>query len=166
MQTLSRTLLTAAALLSLCGAALPQTSSPSPMPHAHHGHHSAGMHEQRTLVQFPPELMLHTLSSMRAHLAALNAIVDALGRADFQKAADLAETHLGMSSLHDHRAVENAQHMPPAMAQIGTAMHRAASQFAIAAQNASATGDFKKPLAALSGLTSQCVACHAAFRLQ
>ena len=60
---------------------------------------------------------------------------------------------------------ENVNYMPAAMAQMGAAMHRAASQFALVAQDASATGDLKKPLAALAKLSGTCVACHAAYRL-
>jgi cytochrome c556 len=45
-------------------------------------------------------------------------------------------------------------------------MHKAASRFAIEAANAGATGDAKPALAALGAVTAQCVACHAAYRLE
>ena len=45
-------------------------------------------------------------------------------------------------------------------------MHRAASQFAIVAKDASVTGDLKAPLSALSRVSQTCVACHAAYRIQ
>ncbi len=121
--------------------------------------------DKRQLVQFPPAQREHVLSNMRAHLVSLRDIQEALGGGDFQKAAQIAESSLGMSSLHDHHADENAKYMPAPMAQLGSAMHRAASQFALAAQDASASGDFKKPLAALAKLSASCVACHAAYRL-
>ena len=130
----------------------------------HHGMHSAP--DTRTLVNFPPELRQHTLRAMRAHLEAISTIEQALAEGQFQQAAQVAESALGMSSLHDHRARDNASYMPAAMAQMGTAMHQAASQFAIAAQDASASGDYKPPLQALARLTSSCVACHAAYKRQ
>ncbi|MFO7653174.1 MAG: hypothetical protein R6X25_05055 [Candidatus Krumholzibacteriia bacterium] len=56
--------------------------------------------------------------------------------------------------------------MPEAMCMTGTAMHRAASQFAVTANDASAPSDVKPALAALSRVTAQCVACHEGFRVQ
>jgi len=45
-------------------------------------------------------------------------------------------------------------------------MHRAASRFAIEAQNASVGNDPKPALAALAEVMRQCVACHVAYRLE
>jgi hypothetical protein len=134
--------------------------------HQHHGHATASAPDTRILVNYPPELRQHTLSSMRAHLQSLHSMQEALAAGDFQQAAHVAESTLGMSALHDHRASDNAQFMPAAMARMGSAMHQAASQFAIAAQDASATGDLKKPLQALAKVSGTCVACHAAYKLQ
>ena len=53
--------------------------------------------------------------------------------------------------------------MPQGMQDIGTQMHKAASRFALEATNAGATGDMRKALTALAEVTSQCVACHAAY---
>lgn len=71
-----------------------------------------------------------------------------------------------MSSLGLHGAHEVAPYMPKAMQDAGTAMHRAASQFAIVAKDTSVTGDLKAPLAALVRVSQTCVACHAAYRIQ
>ena len=76
------------------------------------------------------------------------------------------EKKLGMSSLADHGAHESSKYMPKGMQEVGSLMHRSASQFAIEAQNSAATGDGKKALAALSKVTAACVACHASYRLQ
>jgi hypothetical protein len=51
-------------------------------------------------------------------------------------AAKIAESRLGMSSLSLHGAAEIAKYMPQGMQNAGTAMHHAASRFAIAAQDA------------------------------
>ena len=71
-----------------------------------------------------------------------------------------------MSSLEMHGASEVAGYMPKGMQEAGTAMHHAASQFAIVAKDASATGDLRPALASLARLNQTCVACHAAYRLQ
>ena len=157
-----------AALLSLL-LAVGLARAQMPGAAGHHHHHGQAMRAQpdaRQPVQFAPLLRQQMLGNMRAHLVALRDIQEALGGGDFQKAAQIAESSLGMSSLRDHHADENAKYMPAPMAQLGSAMHRAASQFALAAQDASASGDFKKPLAALASLSGTCVACHAAYRLQ
>ena len=122
--------------------------------------------DPRTLVSYPDALRVQTLANMRDHLLAVAQIQDQLATGSFDKAGELAEQRLGMSSLTMHGAHEVAPFMPRAMQEAGTAMHRAASQFAIAAKDASATGDLKAPLAALARVSQTCVACHAAFRLQ
>ena len=52
------------------------------------------------------------------------------------------------------------------MQQIGTEMHHAASRFALAARDAGDTGEIRPTLTALAGVTAQCVAGHAAYRVR
>jgi cytochrome c556 len=120
----------------------------------------------RIAVQFPEQMKEHTLANMRDHLNRIAQIQEALGKGEYDKAADIAEKHLGMSSLQMHGAHDVAKYMPKGMQDVGTLMHRSASQFAIAAQNASATGDVKPALLALSKTTEACVACHAGYKLK
>lgn len=134
---------------------------------AQHTHeHNANTTDNRVAVQFPPALKQHTLTNMRAHLQVISQIQEAIGKAEYDKASKLAEDNLGMTSLKQHGASENAKYMPKAMQDIGTTMHRSASQFAIEIQNTSATGDIKPAMLSLSKTTQACVACHAGFRLQ
>jgi len=121
--------------------------------------------DARQLVRFPEPMRLHTITSMRDHLLALQEIDVALSRNEFDKAATIAEQRLGMSSLELHGASHIAPFMPQGMQDIGTQMHRAASRFAVEAQNASASNDVRPALAALGTVMQQCVACHAAYRL-
>ena len=138
----------------------------------HHGHMAAAdapvaaVAETRQLVAYPELLRIQTLANMRDHLSTLGQIEAALAAGAFDKASDLAERRLGMSSLEMHGASEVAGYMPKGMQDAGTAMHRAASQFAIVAKDASATGDLRPALASLARLNQTCVACHAAYRLQ
>lgn len=134
-------------------------------PH-HHGAQGASVEDTRPVVHFPPELRVHTLANMRDHLLTLSEIQEALSKGWFDKAGEIAEQRLGMSSLKLHGAHELSQYMPEGMQAIGSEMHRSASRFALEAQNASVTGDVKPALAALSKVTQKCVACHSGYRVQ
>ena len=126
---------------------------------------AAAQADSRQLVQFPEPMRLHTITSMRDHLLALQEIDVALSQGAFDKAAAITEQRLGMSSLGLHGAAHIAPFMPQGMQDIGTQMHRAASRFAIDAQTASVSTDLRPALASLGAVMQQCVACHAAYRL-
>jgi hypothetical protein len=137
--------------------------------HRAHDGQDAAAKDTRVLVEFPPALTAHTLANMRNmrdHLLALREINDALARGQHDEAAKVAEARLGMSSLRLHGAHDVAKYMPRGMQDAGTAMHRAASRFAIEAQNAGATGDLKPALGVLGEVMSACVSCHAGYRLK
>lgn len=124
---------------------------------------SAGAAEDaREKVNFPEMMKQHQLSNMRDHLAALNQILSLLAKSETDKAADIAEHRLGMTSMVAHNASHMAPYMPKGMQDIGTEMHHAASRFAMAAQE----GDLPRALDSLSKVTQQCVACHSTYRVQ
>ncbi|MBS0324917.1 MAG: cytochrome c [Proteobacteria bacterium] len=122
--------------------------------------------DARQLVRFPEPMRVHTIANMRDHLLALQQIDVSLSKGDFDAAAKIAEDRLGMSSLALHDAAHLAPYMPKGMQDIGTAMHHAASRFAVDAQNASVSNDVRPALAALGAVMEQCVACHATYRLK
>jgi len=122
--------------------------------------------DTRVLVELPEMMRRHMLANMRDHLRALHEIQDALARNALDEAAEIAEQRLGMTSLERHGARHMAPYMPEEMRSIGTGMHRAASQLAMAASDAAVTGDVKPALAALARVTAQCVACHEGFRVR
>lgn len=126
---------------------------------------AASAQDTRRKVELPPMMRDHMMANMRDHLLAVSEIQEALAGGAFDRAADVAENRLGMSSLKSHGASHMAPHMPEAMREIGTGMHRAASRFAVAAQEAAVTGDTRRALGSLAEVTRQCVACHAAFRV-
>jgi hypothetical protein len=131
-----------------------------------HQHAIAAPTDARTLVRLPEPMRIHALANMRDHLHTLQSINDALARQAFGEAADLAEQRLGMTSLDAHGAADLAAYMPQGMQDIGSRMHRAASRFAIAAQNADVGSDVRPALGALGEVMQQCVGCHAAYRFQ
>ena len=127
---------------------------------------SAPPPDSRQVVSFPDPIRTHILANMRDHLTALQRLQAELAEGRFERAAEIAEQSLGMSSLKMHGADVAAPYMPPAMQAIGTEMHHAASRFAMEATNAAATGDMRAPLKALAAITAQCVACHSGFRVR
>ncbi len=121
--------------------------------------------DSRIRVEMPPMMREHMLRNMRDHLLALEQITRFLASQEYDRAADIAEGRLGMSSLDDHGAAHMEKFMPPEMGAIGSSMHRAASRFAIAARDAEVDGGPNAAFAALSDVMQQCVACHSAYRI-
>ncbi len=154
--------------IALAGTALAQQHDPK----AHAQHQRAtpaskpASKDGRQLVALPPPMLDHMLANMRDHLVAIHEIQAALGTGDTATAASVAEKRLGMTSLETHGAHAMSQFMPKGMQQTGTAMHRAASRFALAAQEAGVSGDIKPALSALADITAQCNACHAGYRVR
>jgi soluble cytochrome b562 len=123
---------------------------------------SSASKDERILVEIPQMIQEHMLSNMRDHLAAINEILVNLSNDELDKAAEIAEYRLGMSSLESHGASHIAKFMPEGMRQAGITMHKAASRFALKAQE----GDVLPAYKALSDITSACVACHSGYRVK
>ena len=132
--------------------------------------------DSRQLVELPKMMQQHMMSNMRDHLVTINEILIYMANDQLDEAAEVAESRLGMSSLKSHGAGHGkrrsgesmhgggrmAQLKPEGMRQVGTSMHRAASRFALTAQE----GDIMPAYNALSEVTSSCVACHSAYRIR
>ncbi len=121
--------------------------------------------DQRQFVQLPQMMRDHMMHNMRDHLLALQTITRQLADGEYDAAADTAEQRLGMSAMQRHGAAHMAPYMPGGMRAAGTAMHRAASRFAVAARDASVDGEPSKAFGALSDVMAACVACHSAYRV-
>ena len=67
--------------------------------------------------------------------------------------------------MTSHGAAHMAPFMPEPMRTLGTAMHRAASRFAIKAKDAAVEGGLAEAFGALSEVMQQCVACHSGYRV-
>jgi hypothetical protein len=158
----------AGVFLVATGLAFAQSHDPN-MHGTQHGNapkHDTHGSDTRELVTLPEPMAAHMMTNMRDHLLALQEIQSALASNDTELAAKIAEHRLGMTSLSLHGAHEVAKYMPKGMQDAGTGMHRAASAFAITAQNAGVTGELRSALAALSTVTAQCVGCHAGYRVK
>jgi len=117
--------------------------------------------DNRNKIKLPEMMKQHMLGNMRDHMLAIHEIQLALSKNELDKAADIAEQRIGMSSLVTHNAAHMAPYMPKAMQDIGTEMHHAASRFALSAKE----GDTLKTMGKLAQVTQQCVACHAAYQI-
>ncbi|HID82524.1 MAG TPA: hypothetical protein EYH06_06035 [Chromatiales bacterium] len=126
------------------------------------GNISIAGEDSRQLVQLPKMMQQHMMSNMRDHLTAINEILIYLASDQLDQAAEVAESRLGMSSLESHGAEHMAGFMPEGMRKAGTNMHKAASRFALKAQEGDALPAYKS----LSEVTSACVACHSGYRIQ
>jgi len=118
--------------------------------------------DSREFVQLPEQMQEHMLSNMRDHLVALSEILSQMTADNMDAAAEVAESRLGMSSLESHGASHMAKFMPEGMQAAGTNMHRAASRFALRAQEGDAVPAYK----ALSEVTAAFVACHQGYRIR
>ena len=151
----ARILASIAAAAGICLAAVPVSK--------------AADEDTREFVKLPPMMQEHMLANMRNHLATLNEILGKLADGDVDAAAKLAEQQLGMSSLSMHGAEQLAQFMPEGMAQLGTQMHHAASQFVIVAQDAELNPGKESQhqvYRALQAITENCNACHQSYRIR
>ena len=118
--------------------------------------------DSRQLVKLPEMMQHHMLSNMRDHLVVMNEILMNMANGKLEHAAEVAESRLGMSSLELHGASHMAKFMPEGMRKAGTSMHRAASRFALKAQE----GELLPAYKVLSEITSACVACHSGYRIR
>jgi len=150
--------------LAIAAIVLLAACADAPSSHVHSAEGAAP--DGRQLVRFPDDIRAHTLANMRDHLHSIERISSAMSKGQYDEAATIAEQRLGLTSLDAHGASHMAPLMPAGMQQIGSQMHRAASRFALEAQNAAATNDVRPALAALGTVMQQCVACHAAYRFQ
>lgn len=121
--------------------------------------------DARQLVSIPPVIRAHMLANMRDHLRTLAKIQAHLAAGRYRRASELAEQRLGMTSLKMHDARALSHYMPVPMRALGMALHRHASEFALAAQTVEATGEPRPALAALARTMEACVACHAVYRV-
>ena len=87
---------------------------------------SMAAEDSRQFVELPKMMQDHMMSNMRDHLASINEILQKMKNGELDKAAEVAESRLGMSSLELHGASHMAKFMPEGMREAGTNMHRPA----------------------------------------
>lgn len=116
----------------------------------------------RMALDLPPAAQEGLKLTMREHLEAIDAIVGALAREDFAKAATLANEELGFSKHHVAMQREEGATFPAAYHELAMAHHKAAEDLGAVIPSK----DFKKILPRLEQTIHACVKCHQLFRLQ
>jgi hypothetical protein len=120
----------------------------------------------RELVPMPPAAQAALRQEMLDNLTALNEVLSLVGASKFPEAGEVAEKKLGVSAMGKHRGnpvdARPGAHMPEAMHNIGVQGHMAASEFAVAAK----AGEYPRAMSLLPNLTTACVGCHSAWRIQ
>ncbi len=117
--------------------------------------------DDRQFVQFPEMMRGHMMMNMRDHMSALAEAQSLVAAEEWDRASDVIERRVGMSSMESHGASHMAPLMPPAMRALGTEMHREASRLSRTLSEA----DLQKAMAGFAALTKRCIACHAGFRV-
>ncbi len=122
--------------------------------------------DQRELVLFPEAEYHLTLRNMRDHLRGVNLALMNVASGDYVQAAEAIEQHLGFGNSHGANGLHSAREfMPPGMQMLGHGMHTKANALAITLRDAEITEDSQEIFSKMADLTSQCVACHDAYRL-
>jgi len=98
---------------------------------------------------------------MREHLAALEGIVSALGRQDYDKAAGVAHSELGFPKHHEAMQREQGAALPKKYQELALEHHQAAEDLA----EAIAAKEMAPILQKLSKTIQACNVCHSAFKL-
>lgn len=117
---------------------------------------------KRMALDLPPASQEGLKLTMREHLEAIDAIVAALAREDFAKAASLANEELGFQKHHVAMQREQGATFPSAYHELAMAHHQAAEALGAVIP----TKDLKQILPHLEQTIHACVKCHQAFRLK
>ncbi|NRP58233.1 MULTISPECIES: hypothetical protein [unclassified Marinobacterium] len=124
------------------------------------------VNDQRELVLFPEAEYHLTLQNMRDHLRGVNLALMNLASGDYVQAAEAIEQHLGFGNSHGANGLHSArEYMPPGMQMLGHGMHTKANALATTLRDAEITEESQEIFLKMADLTSQCVACHDAYRL-
>jgi hypothetical protein len=117
---------------------------------------------KRMALNLPPAAQEGLKLTMREHLEAIDAIVGALAREDFAKAATLANEELGFPKHHVAMQREGGAIFPSAYHELAMGHHKAAEDLGAVIP----TKDLKQILPHLEQTIHACVKCHQVFRLK
>lgn len=121
----------------------------------HHKMHDTG--DSRVSLNLSPEMKQHQLSNMRSHVEAVQFIVGLVAKGDFDQAAQVAHSKLGLTDEMKKMCdmFENQD-----FKKLGLAFHKSGDELG----NVLKTKDTNKSLEALHDTMGYCVQCHAKFR--
>ncbi|MDJ0895532.1 MAG: hypothetical protein QNJ92_10370 [Alphaproteobacteria bacterium] len=131
-------------------------------------------HLRREPISLPKDVKAIFLAQMLGHVVALDGVVTALGKGDYQAASDIAASEMGSPRIADTGGTEGpglgiGKYMPEKFRAITKDFKSAADDFAALARSmpAEPSAEQHRALAAsLSGITKQCRVCHDTFRVE
>jgi len=124
----------------------------------HNAMHHSLMMDERISLNLSPEMKQQQLQNMRSHVAAVQAIVGHLANNEFDLAAEVAHSKLGLTEEMKMMCTHMSDNKD--FAKLGLAFHQSADQLGDTLK----TKDMKKSLDALHTTMNYCVQCHATFR--
>ena len=116
--------------------------------------------DTRQRLLLPPAARDKVLAEMRLMLESINGILQGVAVGDMT-AAEKAARASGMATAADVDP-QIKQQLPPAFLALGMQTHKA---FDALADQVKSSGTQEAVIKGLAGLTANCVACHAAYRL-
>lgn len=123
-----------------------------------HTMHRQHVIDDRVSLGLSPEMKQHQLANMRSHVAAIQSIVGHLARSEFDEAAEVAHSKLGLTD--EMKKMCNTMSSNEKFTTLGLAFHRSGDELGDALK----TKDLNKSLRALHDTMGYCVQCHATFR--
>lgn len=127
---------------------------------ADHAHHGKSM-EHRQPIKLNAEEKAHIHLEMRLFLSATQKIVTAAAANDLKTVAEAAR-EAGMAAAHEVPGQLRAK-LPLEFKKMGHATHQG---FDDLARDAESLGDANHALKQLGGVMSNCVSCHAVYRIE
>jgi hypothetical protein len=117
--------------------------------------------DPRISLNLKPAVQEVLKQTMQEHLRALQAVVAALAREDYDKASTVAHEELGFPKHHQVMQRERGAPFPKKYQELAMAHHQAAEDLA----KSIAAKEMKPILQRLDHTIAACVACHQAYKL-
>lgn len=117
--------------------------------------------DPRISLHLEPAVQAILKQTMQEHLVALQAIVAALAREDYEKASAVAHEELGFPKHHEVMQQERGMTFPKKYQKLAMAHHQAAEDLAQVIR----TKEMKPILRDLGRTINACVGCHQAYKL-
>lgn len=149
--------------IALIGALAPMRKAPAAedaslsMDQIMNQHERPSTADNRIPLHLAPEMKQHQLSIMRSHLAAIKSVIGLVSAGNFDQAAQIAHTRLGLT---EQMRMMCAMPGNEQFRRLGLAFHNSAD----ALGDTLKTRDLDKSLHALHTTMGYCVQCHATFR--
>ncbi|MDP1871284.1 MAG: cytochrome C [Gallionella sp.] len=124
----------------------------------HHAMHHQRIMDERLSLGLSPKMKQHQLKNMRSHVVAIQSIVGHLANNEFDQAAQVAYSELGLTE--EMRKMCSTMSDNEKFRQLGLAFHQSGDDLGDTLKKK----DMKNSLQALRTTMDYCVQCHATFR--